>query len=100
MYFFGIDWANEKHDICVMDPNGKVIKQFTIAQSLAGFQTLERLVLKYGDENVRLNIERSDRLLVDWSMARGWALHVTLTVVVARRRPRPKPIQPTSASGA
>ncbi|MBN8590654.1 MAG: transposase [Anaerolineae bacterium] len=88
MYFFGIDWANEKHDICVMDPNGKVLKQFTIAQSLAGFQTLERFVLKYGIENVRLNIERSDGLLVDWIMARGWALHITPAVVVARRRPR------------
>jgi hypothetical protein len=34
MYYFGIDWANEKHDICVMGPNGKVINQFTTSPRL------------------------------------------------------------------
>jgi transposase len=88
MYYVGIDWANEKHDICILDAAGTVVKQFTIVHSLAGFQQLERQVLKRGVEQVQLNIERSDGLLVDWIMAHGWALHVTPTVVVARRRPR------------
>lgn len=88
MFFFGIDWANEKHDICVLDSRGKVVTQFSITQSLSGFQRLERMVLRYGLANVQLNIERSDGLLVDWIMARGWALHITPAIVVARRRPR------------
>lgn len=88
MYYLGIDWANEKHDLCLLDAEGKVIKELTIQQSVAGFQQVERLVLKYGVDQVQLNIERSDGLLVDWIMAQGWALHVTPTMVVARRRPR------------
>ena len=45
MYYVGIDWANEKHDICILDAAGTVVKQFTIVHSLAGFQQLERQVL-------------------------------------------------------
>jgi hypothetical protein len=37
----------------------------TIAQDLPGFQQLERLVHRYGVDKIRLNIERSDGLLVD-----------------------------------
>ena len=88
MYFMGIDWATDKHDVCLLDTAGTILKQVTCSQSLAGFQQLERLVLRYGAENIRINIERSDGLLVDWIMNQGWALHVTPTMVVARRRPR------------
>ncbi|MCB9451483.1 MAG: transposase [Anaerolineaceae bacterium] len=88
MYFLGIDWANDKHDLCLLDTEGRILTEMTIQQSLSGFQQLERLIMRYGVENVQLNIERSDGLLVDWIMAQGWALHVTPTVVVARRRPR------------
>lgn len=88
MYYLGIDWANDKHDLCLLDEAGTIMKQMTIAQTLAGFQQLERLVHRYGLDNIRLNIERSDGLLVDWIMAQGWPLYVTPTVVVAHRRPR------------
>lgn len=97
MYFVGIDWSNDKHDICVMDAQGKVLNQKTIAQSLAGFLQLERIVLRYGIPNVRLSIERSDGLLVDWILARGWALYITPALVVARRRPRRSKSDPTDA---
>jgi hypothetical protein len=62
MYYVDIDWANEKHDICILDAAGTVVKQFIIVHSLAGFQQLERQVLKRGIEQVQLNIERSDGL--------------------------------------
>lgn len=97
MYFLGIDWANDKHDLCLLDADGKVVKEMTIQQSLSGFQQLERLVLRYGVDNLKLNIERSDGLLVDWIMAQGWALHITPTIVVARRRPRRSKSDPTDA---
>ena len=54
MYFLGIDWANEKHDLCLLDDAGRIIKQFIIAQDLVGFQQLERLVQRYGAENIRV----------------------------------------------
>lgn len=88
MHYLGIDWANEKHDLCLLDDAGKIVQQLTISQDLSGFQQLEHLVKQYGVDNVQLNIERSDGLLVDWIMAQGWRLYLTPTVVVARRRPR------------
>lgn len=88
MYYLGIDWANDKHDLCLLDTRGKIVREMTIQQSISGFQQLEKLVLKYGIEQVQMNIERSDGLLVDWIVAKGWALRVTPTIVVARRRPR------------
>ena len=88
MYYLGIDWANEKHDLCLLDETGTIIKQLTIAQDLAGFQQLEQLVQRYGVDNIRLNIERADGLLVDWILAQGWMLYLTPTIVVAHRRPR------------
>ena len=83
MYYLGIDWANEKHDLCLLDETGTIIKQLTIAQDLSGFQQLEQLVQRYGVDNIRLNIERADGLLVDWILAQGWMLYLTPTIVVA-----------------
>jgi transposase len=88
MYYLGIDWANDKHDLCLLDEAGTILKQMTIPQDLTGFQQLERLVNRYGVDKIRLNIERSDGLLVDWIMAQRWPLYITPTVVVAHRRPR------------
>ena len=65
MFFLGIDWATEKHDVCLLDEAGTILHQLTIKQSHAGFEQLQALVERYGTEQVRLNIERSDGLLVD-----------------------------------
>jgi hypothetical protein len=93
MYYLGIDWATEKHDLCLLDEDGTIVEQLEIKQSNDGFQRLERLVKLYGADNVLLSIERSDGLLVDWMLAQGWAVHVTPSVVVAHRRPTPPMIQ-------
>lgn len=97
MYSLGIDWANDKHDLCLLNAEGSIVRELTIQQSLAGFHQLEKLVLKHGADNVQMNIERSDGLLVDWIMAKGWMLHVTPTVVVAHRRPRRSKSDPSDA---
>lgn len=97
MYYLGIDWSTEKHDLCVLDNEGAIVEQLVISQSASGFDKLQALVAKYGADNLRLNIERSDGLLVDWIMAQGWALYVTPTIVVARRRPRRSKSDPSDA---
>lgn len=97
MYYLGIDWANDKHDLYLLDAEGKVIREMTIQQSVPGFQQLEKLVLQYGAQQLQMNIERSDGLLVDWIMAKGWALHITPTVVMAHRRPRRSKSDPSDA---
>jgi len=27
MYYLGIDWANDKHDLCLLDAEGKIIRE-------------------------------------------------------------------------
>lgn len=97
MYFLGIDWATEKHDLCLLDETGAIVQQMKIEQSNAGFQHFEELVKRYGAVNIRFNIERSDGLLVDWMVTQGWTIYVTPSVVVAHRRPRRSKSDPSDA---
>lgn len=41
MYFAGIDWAIEKHDICVQTAEGHVVSETTISHDRQGFQKLQ-----------------------------------------------------------
>lgn len=97
MYYLGIDWATEKHDLCLLDEDGTIVQQLEIKQSNDGFQRFESLVNRYDAANILFNIERSDGLLVDWMLAQGWAVHVTPSVVVAHRRPRRSKSDPSDA---
>ncbi|MBK8031241.1 MAG: transposase [Chloroflexi bacterium] len=38
MFFLGIDWATDKHDVCLLDAAGTILHQLTIKQSHAGFE--------------------------------------------------------------
>jgi hypothetical protein len=31
MYYIGIDWADQKHDICVLDQQGNKVREFEIS---------------------------------------------------------------------
>ena len=48
MFFLGIDWATEKHDLCLLDEVGTIFQQITIEQSSAGFEQLQEFVDRYG----------------------------------------------------
>jgi transposase len=97
MYYLGIDWATDKHDLCLLDEAGIIVQQMKIEQSNARFNHFEALVNRYGATNIRLNIKRSDGLLVDWMVAQGWAVYVTPSIVVAHRRPRRSKSDPSDA---
>jgi transposase len=86
MHYVGIDWADQKHDICVQAADGRVLTEFKISHDWRGFERL-RTTLK-ALEPLEINLERSDGLLVDWLVSQGWAIFVTPPTVVAKRRPR------------
>lgn len=85
MHFLGIDWATDKHDLCLMAQDGRVLSHFEITHDMAGFNTLFELLKTLPD--VRINIERSDGLLVDWLVQQGYTLYITPPHVLAHRRP-------------
>jgi transposase len=86
MHYLGIDWAVEKHDLCLLADDGRVLSEFSITSDSKGFQKLRELLENLDD--VAVNIERPDGLLVDWLISHDYAVHVTLPTVVSRRRPR------------
>jgi transposase len=87
MYWMGIDWADEKHDICVLDEKGKIVREFDISNDQRGFDILRKRIARLQDA-VKINIERSDGLLVDWLVRNGYAVHLTPPLSLHHRRPR------------
>ena len=85
MHYLGIDWATDKHDLCLMADDGRVLSEFQIKHDMAGFNQLNELLKTLPD--VQINIERSDGLLVDWLVQQGYVLYITPPHILAHRRP-------------
>ena len=85
MHQVGIDWAEEKHDICVLAPDGRILSEFEITHDERGFQKLQ--VNLEPLKPFEVNIERPNGLLVDWMVSQGWKVCVTPPAISAHRRP-------------
>lgn len=85
MYFVGIDWADQKHDICITAADGRILHEFQIDHNLKGFHKLQAYLDPLPD--VKINMECSDGLLVDWLTRQPWPLYLTPSNVTHKRRP-------------
>src|SRR4051812_7275284 len=65
----GLDWASDKHDICIADEHGRVLSERTISHDEQGISELVDLLLEQQVE--RVGIERPDGLLVGRLLAAG-----------------------------
>lgn len=77
MYYVGIDWADQKHDIALLDNNGTVIvKPFTIKKSPEGFAQLVDKLRRLSPDPVdfKIGIETPFNLLVDFLVDLGYAV--------------------------
>lgn len=86
MHYLGIDWGAEKHGLCLMAEDGRVLAETTISHSANGFQELEQLLVNV--DQVAINIERPNGLLVDWLVREQYPVYVTSPMITAHRRPR------------
>jgi transposase len=86
MHSVGIDWAEEKHYVAVLNEEGKCVSEFVVQQNGKGFNLLQEQLARLTP--VEINIERPDGLLVDWLVMQGYAVYVTPPRVVASHRPR------------
>lgn len=69
MYFVGIDWADQKHDIAIVDDTGHVVtKPFTIKKSQQGFLSLldQLWKLSMDKKQFKIGIETPYNILVDF----------------------------------
>ena len=48
MFFVGIDWSDAKHDICVLNASGEIVREFQIENTAAGFDILRKRFHRLG----------------------------------------------------
>ena len=86
-YFIGIDWADTKHDVCVLDQASNILAEFIISDDHTGYQRLNRY-LQTLQQDVRLLLERPNGLLVDFLIQNQWPVYFIPPNISASRRPR------------
>jgi transposase len=70
--FCGIDWASERHAVCVLDDAGRKATAFEVAHTADGFDQLVARLRRYGDPaGLPVAIERPDGRLVDRLLEAG-----------------------------
>jgi len=88
-YFVGLDWAAREHAVCVIDAQGAVAAQFTVAHTAAGMTDLMSRLSKFGPPTeLRIAIERPTGLVVDTLVEREFAVVPIHPNVVKSSRPR------------
>jgi Transposase len=91
--FVGVDWAEDHHDVCVVDAEGRVVAKGRVPQGIVGVARLHELVdLGRGDPTgpveVVVGIETDRGLLVRALLAAGYAVVAVNPMAVDRYRDR------------
>jgi transposase len=86
MYYVGIDWGTEEHQVSVMSQAGQSISELVIQHTWAGFEQLSHTLKELGP--VEINLERPNGLLVEWLVSQGWPVYFTPPHIVGKRRRR------------
>lgn len=88
-YLVGIDWASDKHDVCVLDPNGAVKASFVVSHTAEGLAELMRRLRRCGDPaSLPIAIERPSGLLVDTLVEGGFPVVPIHPNALKATRPR------------
>ena len=86
MYYVGIDWAEEKHQVAVVNEEWKCVSEFVVQEDGQGFAHLQAQLAALTPSTI--NIEHSDGLLVDWLVQAGYSVFVTAPRAAASHRSR------------
>ena len=72
--YIGIDWGEDKHDLCFMHESGKVLLTLQIQHTIAGFRELDQACQSLGVEKqeVVIGLETAHNLLVDYLWDQGY----------------------------
>ena len=77
--FAGIDWATEKHDVCLVDPAGRVVEERAFPANAEGLAALADWLLEVAGVDapwkVGVGIEIPHGPLVETLIERGFAVH-------------------------
>jgi hypothetical protein len=72
--YIGIDWREQKHQVCFMNEAGAVIQQMSVDHSVDGFLKLEsaRQILGVSPKEVVVGLETAHNLLIDMLIERSY----------------------------
>ncbi|HWS91059.1 MAG TPA: IS110 family transposase [Mycobacterium sp.] len=90
MIFVGDDWAEEHHDVYLMDEAGRRLSSRRLAEGLAGIRGLHELIAQYAQEpdQVVVGIETDRGLWVGALAAAGYRVYAINPLAAARYRDR------------
>ena len=90
LIFVGDDWAEDHHDIHLMDAEGARLASRRLPEGLAGIRGLHELVASHADEpgQVVVGIETDRGLWVEALSAAGYRVFAVNPLAVARYRDR------------
>lgn len=89
--FCGVDWAEDHHDIALVDAGGQQLAKVRISDDAAGFAQLMALLAEHGDDEdtpIPVAIETSRGLLVACLRTTGRPVFAINPLAVARYRDR------------
>lgn len=78
MFFFGIDWSENHHNLCIQSEAGATISELELRHTLEGFEQidLERCKLGIPSADCLVAIETSYNLLVDYLLDRDYVVYL------------------------
>jgi transposase len=90
MILVGIDWAEDHHDVAVMDEQGKVLARERVAEGIKGVGRLHALIGDYTDdpEQVAVGIQTDRGLMAASLVAAGYQVYAINPKAVDRYRDR------------
>ena len=90
MIFVGDDWAEDHHDLYVMDEAGNRLAARRLPEGLAGIRQLHELIAEHADEpdQAAIGIETDRGLWVAALSAAGYQVFAVDPMAVARYRDR------------
>jgi transposase len=90
MIYLGIDWAEDHHDLCVLNEAGERLAAARVPDGVEGLRRLHELVAPHADsaEFVFVGIETDRGLFVQGLVASGYTVYAINPYAVSRYRDR------------
>ena len=90
MIYLGIDWAEDHHDLCLLDEAGERLAAARVPDGVEGLRRLHELVVLHADraDLVVVGIETDRGLLVQGLVASGYTVYAINPYAVSRYRDR------------
>lgn len=90
MFHLGIDWAEDHHDVCLLDDDGRRLASLRIDDGIQGVARLHATVAEHVDEpdQVVVGMETDRGLLVASLLAAGYQVYAINPLSVSRYRDR------------